>query len=126
MKHERWHDACERWHFSPAAIVAMVIGGLALAAVLAFLFGWLVMVLWNALMPDIFGLPSITYWQAWGLLVLSHLLIKGGWGHGGHKGKHGPRGFRRGCEGRGPSAGETDVKADLASRVADGSPDAKS
>jgi len=100
----------------------MVIGGLALAAVLAFLFGWLVMVLWNALMPEIFGLPSITYWQAWGLLVLSHLLIKGGWGHGGHRGKHGPRGWRRKecCS----NADDTEVKADLASRVADGSPDA--
>jgi hypothetical protein len=28
-------------------------------------------------MPDIFGLPPITYWQAVGLFVLSHLLFKG-------------------------------------------------
>ena len=32
--------------------------------------------LWNWLMPAIFGLPVITFWQAVGLLVLSHLLFK--------------------------------------------------
>jgi hypothetical protein len=48
-----------------------------------FVFGWVVMLLWNWLMPDIFGLKRLTYWQAWGLLVLSHILFKGfGSGHG--------------------------------------------
>ena len=27
--------------------------------------------LWNWLIPDLFGLPIITYWQALGLMVLS-------------------------------------------------------
>ena len=31
--------------------------------------------LWNALMPAIFGLGTITFWQALGLLVLSRLLF---------------------------------------------------
>lgn len=76
--------------FSVAAIIAMVIGGLALAVLFAFLFGWLVMVLWNWLMPEIFGLPVITYWQGWGLVLLSHILVKGGWGsHGGSDSKKG-------------------------------------
>ena len=49
-----------------------------------FLCGWVVMLLWNWLMPDIFGLKPLTYWQAWGLLILSHILFKGfGSGHGG-------------------------------------------
>ena len=49
---------------------------------LLFLFGWVVMLLWNWLMPDIFGLKRLTYWQAWGLLILSHILFKGfGSGH---------------------------------------------
>ena len=38
--------------------------------------GWAVMLLWNWLMPDIFGLKTLTYWQAWGLLVLSSILFK--------------------------------------------------
>ncbi|MFW6362339.1 MAG: hypothetical protein ACOC0D_00720 [Spirochaeta sp.] len=53
--------------------IAMGIGGLALAA----LFGFVVMLLWNRLMPEIFGLQRITYWQAWGLFLLSTLLFKG-------------------------------------------------
>lgn len=44
---------------------------------LIFLFGWIVMLLWNWLMPEIFGLTTITYWQGWGLLVLSSILFKG-------------------------------------------------
>lgn len=51
-----------------------------------FAFGWVVMLLWNALIPDIFGLGKITYWQAWGILALSTILFKGGGSsHGGGK-----------------------------------------
>lgn len=39
--------------------------------------GFLVMLLWNSLMPPIFGLPSLTFMQALGLLVLSRLLFGG-------------------------------------------------
>ncbi len=41
------------------------------------LLGLLVMLLWNWLMPDIFGLKQINYWQAWGLLILSTILFQG-------------------------------------------------
>jgi hypothetical protein len=41
-----------------------------------FLCGLIVMLLWNWLMPDIFGLKHLTYWQAWGLLVLCNILFK--------------------------------------------------
>ena len=60
----------------------MVLGGLCLAVVMAFVFGWIVMLLWNWLMPAIFGVTTITFWQAWGLVVLAHLLFKTGHGHG--------------------------------------------
>jgi hypothetical protein len=52
--------------------IGFAIAGLALLALL----GWVVMLLWNWLMPDIFGLPSVSYWQAWGLLVLFWILFK--------------------------------------------------
>ena len=42
-----------------------------------FLGALLVMVLWNALMPDLFNWPPLGYWQALGLLALSRLLIGG-------------------------------------------------
>lgn len=32
--------------------------------------------LWNSLVPDLFHLPTITWLQAWGLLVLSGFLFK--------------------------------------------------
>lgn len=39
-----------------------------------------VMALWNALLPAILGVSTITFWQAVGLLILSRLLIGGpGW-----------------------------------------------
>ena len=37
----------------------------------------LVMVLWNWLMPIIFGLVKITFWQAFGLNILFNLLFGG-------------------------------------------------
>ena len=42
-------------------------------------FGGIVMLLWNALVPDLFHGPEITFWQSVGLLVLSHILLRG-WG----------------------------------------------
>ena len=34
------------------------------------------MILWNWLMPDIFGVKEITFFQAWGLYILAGLLFK--------------------------------------------------
>jgi hypothetical protein len=52
--------------------------------------GEAVLHLWNWLMPRLFGLPVITFWQGIGLLALSWVLF-GGW-----RGFHGPRLGRRG------------------------------
>lgn len=56
-----------------AAFVLVIV----LAAVFGLLAAVLVYLLWNWLMPDIFGLPTISYWQAWGLYFLAHLLFRG-------------------------------------------------
>lgn len=60
-----------------------------LAPLMAVLFGAaitiVVMELWNWLMPELFGLDMISFWQALGLLVLSKILFGGfrfGWGCG--------------------------------------------
>ena len=37
--------------------------------------GAVVMALWNALLPALFGLPAIGFWQALGLLLLSKILF---------------------------------------------------
>ncbi len=58
-------------------ILTRVAAGLAVAVLVFLLVGFLLMWLWNWLMPDIFGLPTIGYWQAWGLLLLAHILVGG-------------------------------------------------
>jgi hypothetical protein len=54
------------------------------------LFAAVTMWLWNALMPAIFRLPEIGFWQAVGLLILSQILFKGG-----HAGRAGRAHWRR-------------------------------
>ena len=57
------------------------------AALAVALFGYVVMALWNAVLPAVTGLHAITFVQALGLLVLSRILFGGlrGWGRrGGH------------------------------------------
>jgi len=62
---------------------------LGLAAFVA-LGGGIVMWLWNALLPPLFGWPQVTFWQALGLLALCRILV-GGFGF---RGSHG-RSWRR-------------------------------
>ncbi len=40
-----------------------------------------VMLLWDWLMPTIFGLPEITWFQAWGLLWLTGFLFRPSMSH---------------------------------------------
>ena len=92
------HEMGGPWpHGNPALrglrIAGMVVLGVIGAAVFALVFGWLVMILWNWLMPTIFHLGEIAYWQAFGLVVLAKLLFGG---------MHGPRGR---SHGRGPWKG---------------------
>jgi len=47
-----------------------------LVAIVIVLLGYPLMLLWNWLMPNIFGLPEITFWQAIGLNLLSTILFK--------------------------------------------------
>jgi Ca2+/H+ antiporter, TMEM165/GDT1 family len=61
-----------------------------------FVFGEIVLHLWNWLMPALFHLPAVTFWQALGLLVLSWLLFGGLRGHRGG----GPGNWRWRMQGR--------------------------
>lgn len=47
------------------------------AIVAALVLGFIILRLWNWLMPAVFGLHAIGYWQAVGLLVLSKILFGG-------------------------------------------------
>jgi len=54
-----------------------------------FIFGSVVMLLWNGLLPAILGVKTITFWQAIGILVLSKILFGGWCGGRGHRRFHG-------------------------------------
>jgi hypothetical protein len=60
--------------------------GTVFAGLFGLFFGWIVMLLWNWLMPSLFGLSAISYWQAFGIVVLAKILF-GGIGHP-HKKPH--------------------------------------
>ena len=64
-----------RWY----VIVPIALVGIPLFLALV---GEVVKLLWNALLPPLFGWPRITMWQGLGLLVLCKLLF-GGLGSGG-------------------------------------------
>lgn len=76
-------------------VLGILFGILGIGAL--FGFGWVVMLLWNWLMPEIFGLGRVTYWQAWGLMILSCILFKswGSWGSGGRSDRKRRRHLRR-------------------------------
>jgi hypothetical protein len=59
----------------------MILGAVVLAVILAFIFGYFVMLLWNWIMPALFGLPEIDYWMAFGIIILARLIF-GGLGNG--------------------------------------------
>ena len=63
--------------------VLKVIGMVLLGIAACFAFGLAIMLLWNWLMPMIFGLTVITYWQGIGILALASILF-GRFGGGGH------------------------------------------
>jgi hypothetical protein len=74
----------------------VAIGGVILATLLALALGWLLQYLWNTIPAALFKWPTITYWQAVGLFILSKLLFGGMGGHPHHPGHHGHgRKFRK-------------------------------
>ncbi|MBI4474345.1 MAG: hypothetical protein HY646_16870 [Acidobacteria bacterium] len=69
-----------KWIFIvPAALLGM--------ALFAFIGGEVVRLLWNWLLPPVFGWPQITFWQALGLLALCRILF-GGFALGGGRQRH--------------------------------------
>jgi hypothetical protein len=59
-----------RWFFMGLKFVSF-----AVLAVIAC--GWIVMSLWNWLLPSLFGFGVISFWQALGVILLTRLLVGG-------------------------------------------------
>jgi hypothetical protein len=99
MHSDSWRGQYHGPRFGALRIAGLVMGGVVFAAVFAFLFGWLVELLWNRLMPDLFGIKEITYWQAFGIVILAKILFGGpgkGFHHPGHHHRHWMK-LRRHC-----------------------------
>src|SRR5688572_11557659 len=66
-----------RFWIRKALLIPFIIAGAVL------LFGGVVMLLWNAILPGVVGVSTITFWQALGILLLAKILFggfRGGWG----------------------------------------------
>lgn len=91
------HNCSRRWkpwsEWSIGAKVLVIVGGSVGLVGLATLFAAVTMWLWNWLMPAIFKLPAIGFWQAAGLILLAQILFKGG-NHLGRAGRSHRRGAR--------------------------------
>ena len=44
--------------------------GIAIGVGLSFLFNWVVMLVWNWLMPKFFSLPTLSFWEIYGFVFL--------------------------------------------------------
>ena len=76
----------------PGRMAGWIVVGIIGVTAFVFLFGAVIMWLWNCLMPVIFHLGVISYWQAVGLAILARLLF-GSLHHGNphhHKGRFAP------------------------------------
>ena len=76
-----------KWFFiAPAALLGIV--------VFIFIGGEIVRLLWNWLLPPLFGWPALTFWQAMALIALCRILFGG---FGGRRGIRHSTGRRIAC-----------------------------
>jgi hypothetical protein len=67
----------ERYPHRFFKVTGMVCIGIAAAILFALVFGFIVQWLWNWLMPEIFGLKTITYWQGFAIVIFCKILFGG-------------------------------------------------
>jgi hypothetical protein len=81
-----------KWYYIVPA--ALVLGPIVIA-IFVFVTGGIVMLLWNWLLPGLFGWKEITLLQGFGLLALGRILFGGFGGGGGGGGGHHSKGMTR-------------------------------
>lgn len=60
-----------------ASLIGIIIGlliGFVILAIFTLLFRWL----WNTTIPEVFGLKSLDFWQAFKIMLISAMLFGGG------------------------------------------------
>ena len=73
-------DACEDAGLGVLGVIGVILG---IALIFGVAFGllsfvvWVAMLLWNGVLCDLFPIvPEVTFWQMWGLYLLSNILFK--------------------------------------------------
>ena len=61
--------------YDVGAEIAARLLGLLFTLVIALLGAWIGVSLWGAIMVEIFGLPALTFWQFYGLIILLRILL---------------------------------------------------
>lgn len=56
--------------------VGAILGGAIIIFIIMLAVTYPTMLLWNWLMPDIFGLKELEFWQTFGLIVLANVFFK--------------------------------------------------
>lgn len=56
-------------------VIGMFVGTWIVVILIGFLLAWFAMLLWNITMPDVFGLPEITYKQMFCLYLLIKIIF---------------------------------------------------
>lgn len=64
----RFNPSVKRWKKAAFMIPIFIIGAVLLT-------GFIVMMLWNGIMPEVFGLGILSIWQAIGLFILARFLF---------------------------------------------------
>ena len=59
-----------------SSIIEGILTIIGLIMLVAMLFGLPLQILWNLLMPELFGLPYISFWQACGLNLIAGILFR--------------------------------------------------
>ena len=88
----------ERRRFVRRNLIWIVPLGMIAAAGMFLGVGFLVRWLWRVTLGDIFGVKAISFWQAWGLILLSQILFKANMQRNVSAGRMHRRRFGRGAE----------------------------
>ena len=77
---EKLKDTCEDASLGILGVIGVILG---IALIFGVAFGllsfvvWIAMLLWNEVLRDLFPIvPEVTFWQMWGLYLLSNILFK--------------------------------------------------
>lgn len=90
----------ENWINTPqwVKIICYVFLGIAAVTAFGFVFGFLIKLLWNWLMPELFGLKEISYWQGIGIFVLARIIFGSfGGNNGSSKAKNSKKKIKGSC-----------------------------